>query len=142
MCTWWKPAASPRCVHLRVHAHVWCGCVPRMCKTNLKTGGSDVKTEGTPPTNGSAEWAGTPLHPLSPHSSPPSALPSLDPSSSSLGHWGEWTAILILIPLSLCGPRAERGDRSPGLWNAPALSSGHWWRVKARRGGEEGRGET
>lgn len=78
-----------------------------------------------------------PPHPFIPLPSlAPSFSPSLAPSSSSLGHWGEWAAILILIPLSLGGPLAERGDWSPGFWNAPPLSSGHWWRVKADRGKE------
>lgn len=82
----------------------------------------------------------TPAPPFIPLLPPaPSVSPSLAPSSSSLGHWGEWTAILILIPLSLCGPLAERGEWSPGLWNAPPLSSGHWWRAKAERGKEEAR---
>lgn len=81
--------------------------------------------------------AGPPFIPVRPPA--PSVSPSLAPSSSSLGHWGEWAAILILISLSLCGPLAERGEWSPGFWNAPPLSSGHWVRVKGERDREEAR---
>lgn len=97
----------------------------RMCKTNLKAqlmAAMEKQREHT------GQWecriyAGPPsiaLHPVA-----LSVLPSLAPSDSSLGHWGEWTAILILILLSLCGPLAERGEWSPGFWNLPPLSSGH-----------------
>lgn len=102
-------------------------------KLESATDGRDVKTEGTPMTNGNADcvWDLTPSLPLFISLLPPA--PSVfAPSSSSLGHWGEWTSILILIHLSLCGPLAQRGEWSPGFWNAPPLSSGHWGRVKGR----------
>lgn len=58
------------------------------------------------------------------HSSLPLPL-FCSPSSPSLGHWGEWAAILILISLSVYRPLPERREWSPGFWNAPPLSSGH-----------------
>lgn len=46
---------------------------------------------------------------------------------------GAQAAILILISLSVSGPLPERGERSPGLWNAPPFSSGHSGRARQRR---------
>lgn len=76
--------------------------------------------------------------PLASPSVSPSPHFSLPPFSSSLGHWGEWAAILILIPLSVCGRRAERGEPSPGIWNARSFfSSGHRTESEGRPDGRE-----
>lgn len=105
-----------------------CTCMcRRICKTNLKAKLSAVmwkQKECHRPIGAQCVW--DPLY-----SSPPSVSPSLAPSASSLGHWGEWAAILILIPLSLCGPLAKTGEWSPGWWNAP---TSFFWTLRERKG--------
>lgn len=146
------------CADSRIPAHVFkprtpmctftraCTCVTRMsgkmCKTNsnAQLTAAMQKQRELPPPNWKRLW--DPLR-----STPPShslfffAFPhSLQPTPS-LGRWGEWAAILILIPLSLCGPLPERGEWSPGFWNAPPLSSGHSeeWIARDEARGKEGR---
>ena len=129
VCTCANP--GPQCVYLRMHAHVRCVCAPECVKQTWKQNWRQrCKNRG----NTTGQWEHGMLrdpHPFIPLLPP---APSVSPSSSSLGHWGEWAAILILIPLSLCGPLAERGEWSPGFWNAQPLSSGHEGRVKGKRG--------
>lgn len=119
-----------------MHAHVQCVCAPKCVKQTWKCN-RQQRCKNTGNATGQLE-RNVSEGPPSFHSSLPLPL-FCSPSSPSLGHWGEWAAILILISLSLYRPLPERREWSPGFWNAPPLSSGHLeeWMVREEDEGRE-----